>query len=132
MTPDHVTAADIYSGLVSVVPVFFFLPSHITTARFLSDEQKFLALERIRLNNTGTQNTTFKWSQVKECFLDLKQWGFVLMVFCVSFVSGGIGAFGPLIIRGFGFNPYQTILFKYVYCTSPSVPVMSAMLTFLA
>jgi hypothetical protein len=45
------------SGLVSVIPTYFLLPSHITTARFLTPENKYLALERIRLNNTGTQNT---------------------------------------------------------------------------
>lgn len=72
----------------------FILPSHPTKARFLNDEQKYIALERIRLNNTGTQNTEFKWSQVKECLLDPKQWAFALMVFCVSLVSGGISAFG--------------------------------------
>ena len=102
------------SGLVCVIPTIWLLPSHITTARFLTDEQKYLALERIRLNNTGTQNTTFKWSQVKECFLDVKQWMFVLCVFCVSLVSGGISAFGPLIIRGFGFDPFQSILFNMI------------------
>jgi hypothetical protein len=64
--------------LLCVIPTVFLLPSHITTARFLTDEQKYLALERIRLNNTGTQNTTFKWSQVRECFLDIKQWIFVI------------------------------------------------------
>ena len=45
------------SGLISVIPTYFLLPSHITTARFLTPENKYLALERIRLNNTGTQNT---------------------------------------------------------------------------
>jgi hypothetical protein len=58
--------------MLSCIPVYFFLPSHITTAKWLTDTEKYLALERIRLNNTGTQNTTFKWAQVKEALLDLK------------------------------------------------------------
>jgi len=35
-------------------------------------------------------------------------------VFCVSLVSGGIGAFGPLIIRGFGFDAFNTILYNMI------------------
>lgn len=50
----------IMSGVIAFVfaiPTMLILPSHPTTAKFLSDEQKYLSLERIRLNNTGTQNT---------------------------------------------------------------------------
>lgn len=101
-------------GLLSVIPTYFFLPSHITTARFLTDEQKYIALQRIRINNTGTQNTKFKWQQVFECLLDIKQWVFALQVFCISVLSGGISAFGPLLIAGFGYDNYQTILFNTI------------------
>jgi len=55
------------SAVVLVIPTCFILPSHPTRARFLSDEKKYFALERIRLNNTGTQNTggfhRFPWVQ---------------------------------------------------------------------
>ena len=36
------------------------------------------------------------------------------MVFCISLVSGGIGAFGPLILKGFGLSPFQTILYNMI------------------
>lgn len=97
-----------------MIPVAFLLPSHITTARFLSDEQKYLALERIALNNTGTQNTTFRWPQVFECLLDPKQWGFAILVFCVSLVSGGISAFGPVVLQGFGLDNFTTMLYNMI------------------
>jgi hypothetical protein len=44
-------------ALLFAIPTMLILPSHPTTAKFLSDEQKYISLERIRLNNTGTQNT---------------------------------------------------------------------------
>jgi MFS family permease len=98
-------------GLIAVVlsiPTMLILPRHPTRTRWLTDEQKYIALERIRLNNTGTQNQHFKWKQVIECFIDPKSWMWVIMsesrrfgdtpadlaVFCISLVSGGIGAFG--------------------------------------
>ena len=77
-------------------------------------EQKYLALERIALNNTGTQNTTFRWDQVFECLLDPKQWGFAILVFCVSLVSGGISAFGPVVLQGFGLDNYTTMLYNMI------------------
>lgn len=49
-----------------------------------------------------------------ECLLDPKQWGYAVMVFCVSLVSGGISAFGPLVLAGFGLNNYQTILYNMI------------------
>lgn len=42
-----------------------------------------MALERIRLNNTGTQSTQFKWAHVRECVLDLKSWGWIIMGECL-------------------------------------------------
>jgi MFS family permease len=101
-------------ALLLFFPTVYLFPSHPTTARWLSEEQKYVAIERIRLNNTGTQNTHFKWSQVRECLLDPKSWLWVVMIFTISLVSGGIGTFGPLIIQGFGFDPYQTILFNMI------------------
>jgi hypothetical protein len=62
------------------------LPRHPTRARWLTDEPKYIALERIRLNNTGTQNQHFKWKQVIECFIDPKSWMWVVMSECEAFM----------------------------------------------
>ncbi len=104
-------------GVISVacsIPSFLFLPRHPTRASWLSNEQKWVALERIRMNNTGSQSTDFKWSQVRECLLDIKTWVWVIIIFCISMVSGGIGAFGPLILQGFGLSTLQTILYNMI------------------
>lgn len=104
-------------GAVAVflsLPTFVIFPRHPTRARWLNDHDKYVALERIRLNNTGTQSHDFKMSQVRECLLDPKSWGFAAMIFCVSLVSGGIGAFGPLILKGFGLTSFQTILYNMI------------------
>jgi hypothetical protein len=45
------------SAVALSIPTWFIFPAHPTKAKFLSDHDKYLALERIRLNNTGTQNT---------------------------------------------------------------------------
>lgn len=59
------------SGLIALIfaiPTMLILPSHPTTAKFLNNEQKYISLERIRLNNTGTQNTrkSANWLSAKD------------------------------------------------------------------
>ena len=56
----------------------------------------------------------FDWSQVRECLLDPKQWMYVICVFCVSLVSGGISAFGPVVLQGFGLDNYTTMLYNMI------------------
>ncbi|WOO82425.1 putative transporter [Vanrija pseudolonga] len=104
-------------GIISValaIPTFWLFPRHPVKARFLTEDDKYVALERIRLNNTGTQNTDFKWSQVRECLVDPKSWMWLLMIFTVSVVSGGITTFGPLILKGFGLSTFDTILYNMI------------------
>lgn len=102
-------------GLLSLafaIPTWFLFPRHPARVKWLTQEQKYIALERIRLNNTGTQTHEFKWAHVREALTDPKSILFVIMVFCISLVSGGITSFGPLILKGFGLTQFQTILYN--------------------
>lgn len=93
--------------------VFWLLPNSPTTARFLRNgDDRLIALERLRENNTGTKVSKFNWPQLFEAFRDLKTYLWFLMFFCVSCPSGGIGTFGGLITKGFGFNSFTTILMQ--------------------
>ena len=44
-------------SVLVAIPAIYLFPSHPTTAKWLSDHDKYIAIERIRLNRTGTQNT---------------------------------------------------------------------------
>ncbi|KAF8869063.1 MFS general substrate transporter [Infundibulicybe gibba] len=92
--------------------VFFVLPDSPVKARFLSRDEKIIALERLRANNQGTESKVWKWDQVRELIIDPKTYLWFLLLFVCAAPSGGIGAFGPLIIQGFGFNQFTTILFN--------------------
>ncbi|KAJ7287840.1 major facilitator superfamily domain-containing protein [Mycena rebaudengoi] len=105
----------LFIGLLTLVLspiVYFVLPDSPTKARFLSHDEKIIALERLRANNQGTEAKVWKWDQVWECALDPKSYLWFALLFLCAVPSGGIGAFGPLIIQGFGFNPLHTILFN--------------------
>ncbi|CAE7089673.1 unnamed protein product [Rhizoctonia solani] len=103
----------LFIGLLTVVcspVVYFVLPDSPTTAKFLSREEKVIALERLRANNQGTESKNWEWSQVWEVLTDPKTYLWLAMQFVTALPSGGISTFGPLIISGFGFSQFQTIL----------------------
>ena len=85
-------------SLVALVPVTLAFPSRPSQARFLSHDEKRIALERVRQNQQGTSCAVWKWAQVKECMRDAKTWIWMLMLFCISLVSGGIGNFSGKLI----------------------------------
>jgi hypothetical protein len=111
--------------------VWWLLPNSPITAKFLRGGQdRLVAVERLRENNTGTKSSTFKAYQVRETFKDPKSerllvcfsvvrlgrganigprsaWLWFLMYVCCATPSGGFGAFGGLITKGLGFNKFE-------------------------
>ena len=54
--------------------LYIFLPDSPVRCWYMSDREKFVALERVKGNNTGVEDKTIKWYQVKECLMDPKTW----------------------------------------------------------
>ncbi|KAH7037069.1 major facilitator superfamily domain-containing protein [Microdochium trichocladiopsis] len=105
----------LFCGLLTVVfsiVIFLFMPDSPIEAKFLNDEDKLVALERLRMNQMGMGSGVFKWDHVREAMLDLKTWIWFLLMFIISIPSGGISTFGPLIVQSFGFDSFTTILFN--------------------
>ncbi|TFK39896.1 major facilitator superfamily domain-containing protein [Crucibulum laeve] len=105
----------LFIGLLTIAcspVVLFVLPDSPIKAKFLTHDEKVVALERLRANNQGTESKIWKWDQVWDLFLDPKTYLWFLLLFVCAVPSGGIGAFGPLIIQGFGFDQFKTILFN--------------------
>ncbi|KAB8288506.1 hypothetical protein EYC80_010171 [Monilinia laxa] len=86
------------------IVLWFFLPDSPVTAKVLSIDEKRMAVERLRENQTGVENKTFKWVQVKEWAIDYKTYMFFLIGMVSNVPNGGISNFGTLIIRGFGYS----------------------------
>ncbi|TXT04298.1 hypothetical protein VHUM_04185 [Vanrija humicola] len=106
----------IFMGCLSLAlapVVWWLLPNSPTTARFLRHgNDRLIALERLRENNTGTKSSKIKWSQVWETYRDPKTWMWAGMFICCSTPSGGFGTFGGLITKGFGFNSFHSVLMQ--------------------
>ncbi|GFF83921.1 uncharacterized transporter C757.13 [Aspergillus lentulus] len=104
-----------FCGLLTVAYsflIFIFMPDSPMEAKCLSDREKVIAVERLRANQMGIISRKWRWDHVCETFYDLKTWCWFFLVVSISIPSGGISTFGNLIIKSFGYNSFETILFN--------------------
>ncbi|KAI0458886.1 major facilitator superfamily domain-containing protein [Xylaria acuta] len=103
----------LFVGLVTIVTapvVYWKLDNDIPSARFLSEEDKLKAVERLRANQTGTGSREFKWGQVIEIFLEPKTYLWVALSLFINAGASVTNTFGPLILNGLGYDKYKTSL----------------------
>lgn len=103
----------LFVGLVTIVSVPFIywrLDNDIPSARFLTEEEKEQAIERLRANQTGTGSTEFKWAHILEIFLEPKSYLWIAMTLLLNVGTSVTNTFGPLILQGLGFDSYTTSL----------------------
>ncbi|EPE06879.1 allantoate permease [Ophiostoma piceae UAMH 11346] len=92
------------------VAVYVYIPSSPVEAWWLTDREKFICIERIRENNTGVEDKTFKWYQAKECLMDPKPWLLALFAIAQNICNGGLVTFAAIIVSGLGFSTLNTTL----------------------
>lgn len=87
------------------------MPDNQLNARFLTKEERVLAVHRIKVNEQGIGNKHFKWYQVKEALTDPIVWSFVLYALLSDIPNGGISNFFSQLIVSFGYTPEQSLLY---------------------
>jgi ACS family allantoate permease-like MFS transporter len=63
------------------ISLWWLLPDSPLTARWLSERERLIAVERLKSNKTGVKNTHHKKEQIKEALTDPKVWLLVVAVF---------------------------------------------------
>ncbi|RPB05387.1 MFS general substrate transporter [Choiromyces venosus 120613-1] len=107
------------------VVMFVFLPDSPVSARFLSKEERRMAVERLRDDQTGIENKTLKPYQIREAFCDMKVYLFFLLGIVCNIPNGGISNFGTLIIQGFEFSTLATTLLQIPYGIMISLSILA-------
>ena len=100
-------------GLITIISspiVYWRLDNDVSTARFLTEEERLQGLERLRANQTGTGSSKFKISHVKEASLEPKTYIWVAMSILLSIGASVTNVFGPLILKGLGYDKFKTTL----------------------
>lgn len=75
-------------GILAVlvgVAVLIWMPDSPVTARMLTQEERIASLERIRDDQVGTENKSFKKEQVFEALTDVRTWLIVLSTLLSAF-----------------------------------------------
>ena len=104
----------IFTGVLtaSVGVVFLFImPDNQLNARFLTKEERVLAVQRIKVNVQGIGNKHFKMYQLKEAFLDPMCWAFFFYALVADIPNGGLSNFFSQLIVSFGFTDEQSLLY---------------------
>ncbi|KAH8680748.1 putative allantoate permease [Xylariales sp. PMI_506] len=86
------------------------LPDSPVAAKFLSEREKAIVIERIRGDQTGVENKTWKSEQLKEALLDPKTWLLFFFNIFVAIPNGGLTNFTPLIVNGLGYSSQRAAL----------------------
>ncbi|KAH8117203.1 membrane transporter [Phellopilus nigrolimitatus] len=95
--------------LITSVVFWFFFPDSPANARFLSPEDRRLAVLRIKVNQTGVENKHFKFNQFYEALCDPKTWLFSLTV-AICQIPNSLTNQRQLIVNMFGFSTIDTTL----------------------
>lgn len=92
------------------VALWWLFPDTPQLAKGFTDEERALLMERVRGNNAGAENKTFKTYQLVEALKDYKLWGICVLAIVSCTGSGAVTTFAPIVFNGMGFTTFQSLL----------------------
>jgi len=117
----------LFAGLITVLSaplVWYFLDNDVQSARFFTEEEKLMAIERLRANQTGTGSREWKWNQVIEVFVDPKSYLWLGIAMLPNLGASVTNVFGPTLIKGFGFDKFITTLLTMPFGALQTIAIL--------
>lgn len=105
--------------------LYFFLADGPSNAKWLTKEQRVLAVARVATGGTGIKSTKFDWHQAVEALCDPKAWFLTLAMFGSSVPNGILTNFSGPIIKGLGFSTLNAALLD---CAGRSLQIISLLI----
>lgn len=106
--------------------MYWKLDNDVTSARFLSEHERRQAILRLSTNQTGIGSTKFKWAQAAEVAIEPKSWLWVIMAVLPNLGSALTSFFGPIIIKGMGFDKYEASLLNIPFGAMQTLVIAAA------
>ncbi|KAK3654428.1 hypothetical protein LTR56_004058 [Elasticomyces elasticus] len=101
------------AGAITVLWAFvilFLMPADPIRAKGFTDRERYIAVSRMRENNSGVRNTHFKIDQLWEMLRDLRFWLCFFMALTMLVANGPVSTFTPIIINDLGFSGLNSLL----------------------
>ncbi|KAI1085576.1 MFS general substrate transporter [Whalleya microplaca] len=99
-------------GIVFLV----FMPDIPSTAWFLNERQRIVAVERVAMNRQGVKNHHFKTYQMWQCLKDPKTWILFIMAMAAAIPNAAHLSFMSIILEAFGFDAHETQYMQIPRC----------------
>ncbi|KAH8164879.1 hypothetical protein CIB48_g3363 [Xylaria polymorpha] len=97
----------ILEGIPSVLSslfVWFILPDYPETAKWLSEEERELATQRLAVDGAKGSASGLTWNDAKETLTDWRLYGHYAIYFAVSLPFSSLSLFTPSIVSGLGYK----------------------------
>ncbi|KAL5324874.1 hypothetical protein ACEPPN_005993 [Leptodophora sp. 'Broadleaf-Isolate-01'] len=91
-------------GVISLI----FLPDNISTAKFLTEHERSIAVTRVAANRQGVKNKHFSVYQAKQTVQDPKTWILFVMAVGAQVPNSALTSFASIIVGSFGFDTLGT------------------------
>ncbi|KAM0526576.1 hypothetical protein ACHAPS_003746 [Verticillium nonalfalfae] len=101
----------ICGGLTMAAGILFVIvmPRNTNTAWFLNEREREICTRRLALDRATRDRAHFDWSQVREAFRDPRTALYAAMALFITLPTP-IVKFSSLVINGFGYNKFETML----------------------
>ncbi|CAF1445831.1 unnamed protein product [Adineta steineri] len=98
--------------IVLALLIFLFLPSRPETSKYLTEDERALAIKRLSSNQpTGDQKKKFQWSGFRRAITDYKIYLCGIIYLGVNLTLGSISGFLPTIITTLGYSDAEAQLY---------------------
>ena len=98
-------------SFVLAICVFLFLPSRPDTTRYLTEDERTLALTRLNEDSSREGHTGIDWCAVRRAFRTPTTYTVAVMYSCMNLGLGSVSGFLPTIIKGLGYAEARAQLF---------------------
>ncbi|KAJ5142144.1 uncharacterized protein N7443_006858 [Penicillium atrosanguineum] len=95
-------------SIVTGIFALWLLPDLPSTAKFLTERQRVIAVDRVAVNQQGVKNHQFKWYQVWQAARDPKTWLLFVMAIGAQVPNSALTSFTSIIVGTFGFDTLGT------------------------
>lgn len=106
------------------------LPQSPETSTWLTEREKFIASERLRIEHRANANQVVKPHHIKRALLNINNYICAAGFFCINITVQGLSVFMPTILRDLGWTATRAQLYSVpVYVSASAIAILIAFIS---